>query len=121
MDHICWLADASLSLVRMPEVPKEPRKRGTFLRTCLFSQLRDLWLLQGTCSPSSQPPPSPPHPTPATPARPPALTYSKLPTWACWALSAVSGTQRLKEHPFFLLFALLWLLPEPLFLLLILM
>ena len=51
-----WRTRLSLSLVRMPQVPKEPRKRGTFLRTCLFSQLRDLWLLQGTCNPSSQPP-----------------------------------------------------------------
>lgn len=97
----------SFSLVRMPQVPKEPRKRGTFLRTCLFSQLRDLWLLQGTCNPSSQPPP--PHPAPLRPHLRglPPFTYSRLPTWACWALSAFSGTQRLKEHPFSLLFAFL--------------
>lgn len=36
MGHICWLA-GDMSLVRMPGVPKEPGKWGTFLRTRLFA------------------------------------------------------------------------------------
>lgn len=38
MGHICWLA-GDMSLVRMPGVPKEPGKWGTFLRTGLRALL----------------------------------------------------------------------------------
>lgn len=86
MGHICWLA-GDTSLVRMPEVPKEPGKWDTFLRTRLFS------LLTESCD-SGSPPVILALPT----AQPPALyLFPELPTWRCWALSAFSGSQCLSE------------------------